>query len=306
MENYRYFKDCDGKVCRIHIERDEQPWNPRYDMDGNIGHMMCWWNRYELGDYKENNYSEPEDFVNDLVRKYVSEKTIINYIKAKKTSNGLELKYNRSECVWELWGYYRYWWTGSEVHHGIIASYNPLEYLIDDIIDAMSFEDKWKLLKRNGIECLPLNVYEHGGITMRTSGFSCPWDSGQAGWIYTTKKDVLECGGKIKSKNGNWIKVTDRNWRCAARLWMEDEVDMYDQYLQGDCYGYIIDELDMDDQASLENGFDVLEEDDMNWDEHTDSCWGFYSSKWGSDLVEEIAKEVTSNKLFETIQGVFA
>ena len=97
MTEYRYFKDSEGKICRIHVEQDSEPLNPRYDWDGNIGHMMCWWNRYNLGDYKENTYSEPEDFVNDLVRKHVSEKSIINYVKAKKTSNGLELKYNRSE-----------------------------------------------------------------------------------------------------------------------------------------------------------------------------------------------------------------
>ena len=306
MTEYRYFKDSDGKICRIHVEQDSEPLNPRYDWDGNIGHMMCWWNRYNLGDYKENTYSEPEDFVNDLVRKHVSEKSIINYVKAKKTSNGLELKYNRSEQTWELWGYWKAWWAGNNVHHGVITNNNPIDYLIDDIIDAMSFEDKWKLLERNGIECLPLNVYEHSGITMRTSGFSCPWDSGQAGWIYTTKEEILKCGGRMKSQKGNWIKVTDRNWREAARLWMEGEVEIYDQYLQGECYGYIIDELDMDDQSSLESELNMLEEDDMNWDEHTDSCWGFYSDKWGDDLLEEIAREVTDSKLFESLEELVA
>lgn len=48
MTDYRYFKDSDGKICRIHVEQDSEPLNPRYDWDGNIGHMMCWWNRYNL------------------------------------------------------------------------------------------------------------------------------------------------------------------------------------------------------------------------------------------------------------------
>ena len=30
--------------------------------------------------------------------------------------------------------------------------------------------------------------------------------------------------------------------------------------------------------------------------ERTDSCWGFYSDKWGDDLLEEIAREVTDSK----------
>ena len=30
---------------------------------------------------------------------------------------------------------------------------------------------------------LPLYLYDHGGIIMNTTGFICPWDSGQVGWI---------------------------------------------------------------------------------------------------------------------------
>ena len=59
-------------------------------------------------------------------------------------------------------------------------------------------------------------------------------------------------------------------------------------------------------QSSLESELNVLEEDDMNWDEHTDSCWGFYSDKWGDDLLEEIAREVTDSKLFESLEELVA
>ena len=62
----------------------------------------------------------------------------------------------------------------------------------------------------------------------------------------------------------------------------------------------------MDDQSSLESKLNVLEEDDMNWDEHTDSCWGFYSDKWGDALIEEIASEATSCKLFESLKELVA
>ena len=39
---------------------------------------------------------------------------------------------------------------------------------------------------------LPLYLYDHSGITMNTTGFSCPWDSGQVGWIYATKDRFRE------------------------------------------------------------------------------------------------------------------
>jgi len=305
-KNYRYFKDQNsGKICRIHLEQDETPWNPREDMDGNIGHMMVWWNRYSLGDTKENTYADPEAFVNDMVRNHVSDNVIINFVKAKKTSNGLELVYDRKEKLWELWGYWKVYWNGNKVHHGVIESNNELDFLIDDIVEAMSFEDKWKLLERNGIAYLPLYIYEHSGITISTGGFSCPWDSGQAGWIYTTKEEIMKCGGSIRNEKGNYIKVTEKNWRKAAQVWMEGEVKLYDQYIQGDCYGYIIDELDMDYQAALESKMNLLDEDDMEWNENVDSCWGFFSEKWGDDLIEEIAKEVANfEKLCDDLKEV--
>jgi len=39
---------------------------------------------------------------------------------------------------------------------------------------------------------LPLYLYDHGGITMNTGGFSCRWDSGQVGWIYASKESLID------------------------------------------------------------------------------------------------------------------
>lgn len=48
--DYTYYVDEDGKVFRLHVETDDEPWNPREDMDGNIGTMFCMHGRYKLGD----------------------------------------------------------------------------------------------------------------------------------------------------------------------------------------------------------------------------------------------------------------
>ncbi len=37
---------------------------------------------------------------------------------------------------------------------------------------------------------LPLDLYDHSGITMNTTGFHCPWDSGQVGYIYVMPEDI--------------------------------------------------------------------------------------------------------------------
>lgn len=66
--NYKYYKEITGELVRVHIEQDTTPENPRYAWDGNIGHMMCWHRNYQLGDYKENSYSDNLDFLNNLLR----------------------------------------------------------------------------------------------------------------------------------------------------------------------------------------------------------------------------------------------
>jgi len=39
---------------------------------------------------------------------------------------------------------------------------------------------------------LPLYLYDHSGITINTTGFSCRWDSGQVGFIYITKDKIMK------------------------------------------------------------------------------------------------------------------
>lgn len=70
---------------------------------------------------------------------------------------------------------------------------------------------------------LPLYLYDHSGLSMSTGPFSCPWDSGQVGFIYVESEskeyDDLEAG-------------------------LKGEVETYDQYLRGDIWGYTIEAPD--------------------------------------------------------------
>ena len=160
---YKYYKR-NGKLMRLHIEQEEEPLNPRYDWDGNIGKMMCWHRNYKLGDYKENKFVDNEDFLNDLVRENIKDTTLINYVKNKKTSNGLELRYDRHEKMWQLWGTY-YWFpigSSKDAKFGIIEEHEDVTWLIDEIIEALPQIDKWKLLERHAnIVFLPLYLYDH-------------------------------------------------------------------------------------------------------------------------------------------------
>lgn len=97
---------------------------------------------------------------------------------------------------------------------------------------------------------LPLYLYDHSGLTMRTSGFHCPWDSGQVGFIYTTLAKVREEYS---------LKRLSPKARKNALTILEGEVETFDQYLRGDVWGYIVED---------DNG------------DHLESCWGFYGDEY--------------------------
>jgi hypothetical protein len=109
------------------------------------------------------------------------------------------------------------------------------------------------------IEVLPLYLYDHSGITMSTSPFSCGWDSGQVGYIYVTHDKIKEEYGELTIENIG--KATKR---------MQQEVKTYDQYLTGEVFGVVRDTFD----------------NDKNFVEG-DSCWGYY----GKDNAEECLLE---------------
>jgi len=47
-----------------------------------------------------------------------------------------------------------------------------------------SVEEIKEIVQRKDVLALPLFLYDHSGLTMNTTGFSCPWDSGQVGYIF--------------------------------------------------------------------------------------------------------------------------
>lgn len=286
---YKYFKEK-GKIKRIHIEQDINPWNPRTEQDGNVGIMMCWHRNYNLGD--KNKFEEPEEFLQDLLRRKVYEKTILNYVRNGK-ADGIEIKYNRSDYVWELWtSYYMFPLEGAkDAKFQLYSEQSELDWLIDDIIEALSNEDIWYLLEKHAnIVALPLYLYDHSGITMSTASFNDRWDSGQIGWIYTDKETVLSQCGKFRNDKGNLIKITERNWKEGAYQKLKKEVEIYDMYLQGQVYGIVIEEYDSDCKE-----FDEI-----------DSCWGFYDDSYDEEeILLKLAPEMgVTEELYDTIEKV--
>jgi hypothetical protein len=84
----------------------------------------------------------------------------------------------------------------------------------------------------------PLFLYDHGGITISTGDFGDPWDSGQVGWAFVTRKDIRKhCGTGDEADQ-------------AALKRLSQEVGDYAMYLEGRIYEYRIclegDDIDLD------------------------------------------------------------
>jgi len=206
-----------NKEYRLILEPDNHAGNPRQDCDW-LGTMACWNGRYTLGD--EQPGGNPTDWRRELACQFDDD--LLD--RADRHFNRLERARPRSSF---------------EELAGENDSY------LRDQVDALL--DKHYIM-------LPLFLYDHSGITMSTGAFSCPWDSGQVGWIYVSKD-------KLKSEFG-WKRMSPQREDFAKQI-LKTEVDVYDQYLRGEVWGFIVE--------SRPEG----SEDDDAWEDE-DSCWGFY------------------------------
>jgi len=103
-------------------------------------------------------------------------------------------------------------------------------YKLGDLT-RMSFESAKEVYGKDNMLYLPLYLYDHSGITMSTKPFSCPWDSGKVGYIFVTEEKVRE--------QWNCKHITEKI-RKAVYTTLEAEVKLYDYYLTGHVYGYLI------------------------------------------------------------------
>ena len=115
---------------------------------------------------------------------------------------------------------------------------------------------------KNYIVCKPIYMYDHSGQTISLSPFGCRWDSGCCGYIFVFKDKILK---EFPDKNND-------NWRDKAEEVIKSEIDIYDDYIQGEVYGYCLEEGHTVEHKDLVTGaiwtsieYEVI-----------DSCCGFY------------------------------
>lgn len=282
----------DGRKFCLHIQNDEHAGNPREEWD-NLCLMACFHPRYRLGDAIET--SDPEDFWRDLVRKLVPESEVWAAAESG-TLHGIRIAMNEENedlhNVYETddigYGSGKNQRTEYLAYEGVSAD-TAVYYILDDLTELHCMT-----LLEPYCEWMPLWLYDHSGITIscgaRTGQYADRWDSGCVGWIIAMKDKIMaETTEILYGEDGEPIRVeykheggpstygvmsrplTDETWRKRAIEVMEGEVEVYDQYLRGEVYGYTL-----------------YEQQEDEWVEQ-ESCWGFY----GDDLLENgIADDV--------------
>lgn len=124
--------------------------------------------------------------------------------------------------------------------------------------------DGWKAAEKTLIKevdpfiILPVTCYNHSGLSFSIGNTFDKWDGGRVGFIYITKATAKE--NKLTKKQAEKI--------------IKQDLETYNQYVNGDVYGYEVKNPDGD----------VI-----------DSCWCFY----GNYGLEEEAKSIIDNDIKE-------
>lgn len=178
--------------------------------------------------------------------------TII-YSHPRNIVGDLNYDHDRASNWKERLAYYIY---KNYLHGAIPQKYNRMDWGLDfDSLNEEGIEYALDWAKKNMV-ILPVYLLDHSGLSVSTTPFSCPWDSGLVGYIIADRKSMLkEYGCK---------KLTETIKRKAKEVLIA-EIEIFNQYLSGEVYGYSIEDSE---------GNDV------------ESCFGFYG-------YEAMIKEVT-------------
>jgi hypothetical protein len=150
------------------------------------------------------------------------------------------------------------------------------DFLPEDLSGWEAVE-RYLMRERDAVVILPVFMYDHSGVAISTRSWigraqHADWDSGQVGYIYATRKAIL--------KEYSIAKILP-TFKAKVKSLLEGEIETFNQYIQGDVYGYQIVKPCPTCGAESSDGLD--------------SCWGFYgldyARKEAKSALEAAAKE---------------
>lgn len=157
--------------------------------------------------------------------------------------------------------------------------YKHRRYVLgDDLINFENFDDYLESanISPEEIVSLPLFLLDHSGLTLATTDFDDPWDSGCVGVIFTTYD-------KIKAEYG--VSEVDPDLIERVGNMLENEVTEFNTYLNNEIYGFRLCEKTQDGK----------------WSE-VESGWNFY----GHNITENGMLEVLEPEIADIVALHFA
>ena len=276
--------DKNGQIYRITKKFDEDGLeNPR-SFGTCVGKMVCWHKRYALGD--EQPKETPSDYCKNLIlneiigesktkqrQKFIDAmiengkkdggKTYLNltgnaYVLMQsyyENHNGTDLRTYMSDCSQE----------------GATAETISDKFLTT-CVNTLYAREENPMLEALGFVILPIHLYDHSGLSVSVHSFNDRWDSGQIGYIHTKQpldNATLEMRGRDE----------------IAKM-LEQEVEEYDRYLNGEAAGIIIEEL-TDAPRHCKDPYEL----DGSYFQEIESCWGF-DSQCSKDMADFITNTI--------------
>ncbi len=145
----------------------------------------------------------------------------------------------------------------------------------DTVFDTADFEG-WKEVKEaiedeySPLAILPINMYDHGGVTIKTIPFGCSWDSGQIGYAFVDTHTLKQ-----------WSFIAGDKTAIDLEQMVMDSVKLYDDYLTGNVFGYSTEDVEGD----------IL-----------DSCYGYYGDLGKMDMIHEAKSNIDHHLRQKAIQ----
>lgn len=224
------------------IEYVDYPENPR-DYFGHLATFVCAdHRRYYLGDEQ----CDLDNALRALLEKHLSAKYIIDYL----------TEHQKGEWILGDEHFDKYFQFKS-IYNDIVVIGAKDNYTLEDVVfgtcdcnyvksdnilDELTDIEICRMLSDSDDICIcPISAYEHGDITLWlgdiNNHFDSKWDCSCIGFAYITKDEFKDyyLSGSIYSGL----------WKERAREIMEDEMDMYNAYLNGIVFRlFVVDKFD--------------------------------------------------------------
>ena len=114
------------------------------------------------------------------------------------------------------------------LHH---RKYNVANETFAHTADFDSWDEMRRFLEKEYAVVVPVYMYDHSGVSIDTTPFSCRWDSGQIGFCVISKEKI--------QKEFGWTNMT-KGRRAKLERIIDQEVKTYSAFLNGDVYRFTI------------------------------------------------------------------